>query len=153
MKIDRIQKRAIADLPEHVRLETQLPATLIHNDFNPRNVALRRGDDTLRLCAYDWELARPGLPQHDLAEFLCFVLPANVDRADVLAFVEFHRIELERASGLTIPADGWLLGFRLSLVDLLLNRFAMYVMAHRLRRQGFLPRVMKTWASLYRMFE
>ena len=81
MKIDRIQKRAIADLPEHVRLETQLPATLIHNDFNPRNVALRRGDDTLRLCAYDWELARPGLPQHDLAEFLCFVLPANVDRA------------------------------------------------------------------------
>src|SRR3712207_1786682 len=35
----------------------RLPRTLIHNDFNPRNIALRREGQELRLCAYDWELA------------------------------------------------------------------------------------------------
>ena len=46
--------------------------TLIHNDFNPRNIMLR--GQPLQLCAYDWELATIGAPQRDLAEFLCFTL-------------------------------------------------------------------------------
>ena len=50
-------------------------SALIHNDFNPRNLALRREVGGWRLCAYDWELATIGVPQHDCAEFLCFVLP------------------------------------------------------------------------------
>ncbi|MGH9146197.1 MAG: thioester reductase domain-containing protein, partial [Vicinamibacterales bacterium] len=51
----------------------QQPATLIHNDFSPRNLALRHDACGFRLCAYDWELATLGPPQRDLAEFLCFV--------------------------------------------------------------------------------
>src|SRR5262249_6148927 len=50
------------------------PRTLIHNDFNPRNIAIRRREGRLSLCAFDWELATIGAPQRDVAEFLCFVL-------------------------------------------------------------------------------
>ena len=57
-----------------------MPRTLIHNDFNPRNLCLRQTDGGLRLCAYDWELATLQVPQHDLAELLCFVLPPDVEQ-------------------------------------------------------------------------
>jgi len=46
----------------------KMPKTLIHNDFNPRNIAFRKTADGLRLCAYDWELATIHLPQYDVAE-------------------------------------------------------------------------------------
>ncbi len=79
------------------RLE-QMPCTLIHNDFNPRNIALRKQQESYRLCAYDWELASQGLPQHDLAEFLCFVLPHDSSSDSMRAFVEQHRSNLEAAT-------------------------------------------------------
>ena len=47
------------------------PRTLIHNDFSPRKPAIRDVGGSLRLCAYDWELATLGAPQSDLAHFLC----------------------------------------------------------------------------------
>ena len=50
----------------------KMPRTLVHNDFNPRNIAFRRTAEGPVLCAYDWELATLHLPQHDLAELLGF---------------------------------------------------------------------------------
>src|SRR5213076_1282094 len=49
-----------------------LPQTLIHNDFNSRNIRLRRRQGGWTLCAFDWELATIGAPTRDLAELLCF---------------------------------------------------------------------------------
>jgi thioester reductase-like protein len=149
--IGALQDIAISSLGDHNRLAAQLPGTLIHNDFNPRNVALRPIAGTLRLCAYDWEMARFGLPQHDLAEMLCFVLPPDTARDDVLALSEFHRGALERASGLSIAREDWLLGFRLSLLDLLVNRLAMYAMVYRFRRLPYLERALLTWRRLHAM--
>jgi len=146
-----MQEGAIANLAANTRLTAELPLTLIHNDFNPRNVALRDADGLLRLCAYDWEMARLGLPQHDLAEMLCFVLPCDVDKTTVFSLVEFHRVALERAAGVSIAGDAWLSGFRVSLLDLLINRFAMYAMVHRFRRQSFLERVIRVWYRLYQL--
>ena len=130
----------------------RMPRTLTHNDFNPRNIAFRGTDRGLRLCAYDWELATLGVPQHDLAELLCFTLKPELSVQEVLHYVDFHRRALERASGLSIEADAWLLGFRLSLCDLILNRIPMYCMVHTVRRQQFLERVTKTWRALYDYF-
>ena len=45
-----------------------LPPTLVHNDFNPRNLALVDGGT--RLVALDWELATVTVPQRDVAELL-----------------------------------------------------------------------------------
>jgi thioester reductase-like protein len=123
--------------------------TLVHNDFNPRNMGFRRTPEGPRLCAFDWELASLGLPQRDLAELLCFVLaPEHVDAA-APRYLELHRTALERQSGHSIDPRTWHGGFGLALRDLLVSRLPMYAIMHRFRRQEYLPRVVATWYALH----
>jgi len=128
----------------------KLPRTLVHNDFNPRNVALRREERGVRLCAYDWELATIHPPGHDLAELLCFLLTSSATRDEVDHYVEVHRRALETACGFPIDAAPFRQGYRLSLRDLWVNRFAMYIMAHAFRHYGFLER---SFATLRRLLD
>jgi aminoglycoside phosphotransferase (APT) family kinase protein len=130
-----------------------MPHTLIHNDFNPRNLALRRDESGPRLCVFDWELATSGIPQHDLAELLCFVLDADCSRHAVQHYVDLHRSALEAAANCQIPAGDWNRGFGLALADLLINRWAMYTLVHAVRRQPFLERVLRTWRTLYAYYD
>ena len=147
-----LQRRLIESVDEWwSELESQ-PWTLIHNDFNPRNLALR-DDGSDRLCVYDWELATLGTPQHDLAEFLCFVLTADVSHQELSSYLDFHRRELERSTGTAISAHQWRLGFEHSLYDLLINRFSLYVLIHRFQGLKFLPRLIKTWTHLNRLLQ
>lgn len=146
------QAGLVADVGHRHRVLETMPRTLIHNDFNPRNLALRRTDTGFRLCAYDWELATLGVPQHDLAELLCFVLIPGVSADEVAHYLDLHRVDLEHATGRSIAPAAWRLGFRLALEDLLLNRFAMYTLVHRFRRQRFLERVLRTWWTLWSLF-
>ena len=157
--IAQIHQRLVAGAGDWWQALEEGPRTLIHHDFNPRNVCLRStlkgwsgaDGERLRLCAYDWELATLGAPQRDLAEFLCFVL-TDATTADAGRWIEHHRVALERASGTAIDADRWTRGFRSALYDVLINRLAMYTMVHRVRRQSFLPRVVRTWRRLYQQF-
>jgi len=133
-------------------MESQ-PQTLIHNDFNPRNIAFRRSSSGPQMCAYDWDFATLGAPQHDLAELLCFVLPpSDGARAGARRYVDLHRIELERATGSSIDPAQWKLGFQLALWDLFINRLPMYTVIHKFRCQTFLPRVLRTWKELYDIY-
>jgi len=129
------------------RLES-LPRTLIHNDFNPRNVGFRRESSGPRLVAYDWELATIGVPQHDLAELLCYVLPPDVSRDRVDALLEEHRQALSTATSTDIPADEWQAGFACSLYDLAVNRMAFTIAAHTFRHFAFMERVNRTLRHL-----
>lgn len=70
---------------EHSRLN--MPQTIIHNDFNTRNIAVRRSGTA---CIYDWELAVVNFPQRDIIEFLSFCLPLNFEAQQFLQFIEFH---------------------------------------------------------------
>lgn len=142
-----IHRRLVDDLPNWWNAFDASPRSLIHNDFNPRNICLR-GDGS-RLCAYDWELATIGAPQRDLAEFLCFVLPAT-DAKEVTRWVEHHRQLLQRDTGADLDPEVWNQGFRSSLYDLLVNRLSIYAMVNRVRPQPFLPRVIRTWREMYR---
>jgi thiamine kinase-like enzyme len=131
------------------------PRTLIHNDFNPRNIAIcaeGAGAAELKLCAYDWELATIGLPQRDLAEFLCFVLPASASRDTIAGWLETSRCALERSSGRAIDRAEWEGGFRAALCELLVDRLATYAMVGRIRPQRFLPAVMRSWTNLHHHF-
>ena len=130
-------------------LET-LPKTLIHNDFNPRNLALRKEGGELRLCAYDWELATLGVPQRDLAELLCFVLSPNTTLEEVLHYAERHRSALSEAVGEAIEEAEWRRGFRRSLDELIVDRLPMYAMIDTFRPQRFLERVVLTWGAIDR---
>ena len=125
--------------------------TLTHNDFNPRNIAFRRDNDELTLCAYDWELATLQLPQHDLAELLVFALQPDFDETFVEQLIERHRLALQAASGREIDAHEWRLGFTLSLWDLAVCRLPMYVMAHTFRHYPFMERVVMTARALFDM--
>lgn len=147
--VPALQRRLVGSVSEWWRALAAQPRTLIHNDFNPRNFALRATPEGLRLCAYDWELATLGVPQHDLAELLCFVLEPPVAREQVLYYLDFHRRALEHATKRSIDAPTWCLGFRLSLADLIVNRLPLYTMVHRFRAQKFLERVVGTWYALW----
>ena len=78
---------AIDSMDELWKIFDSFPKTLVQNDCNPRNICIRKAatdqsassdEDTRQMCIYDWELARIDVPQHDLAEFLAFVLPPDV---------------------------------------------------------------------------
>src|SRR5688572_16344577 len=128
-----------------------LPRTLIHNDFNSRNVALRAGPDGPRLVAYDWELAAIGAPQRDLAEFLCFALPDGVDGPVLAESIERHRAMLERHTGVALDRRLWQEGFRSALAYFLVSRLGIYAMINRVRPLAFLPQVVQTWSRLYEL--
>lgn len=125
-----------------------MPRTLIHNDFNPRNIAFRKTTTGLQLCAYDWELATLHLPQRDLVELLAFTLYDPIDPADIEHYIELHRQELERHSGRSIDPTQWRHGYKLALRDLLVNRMPMYLMAHTFRHYQFMERVYRSFREL-----
>ena len=147
-----IHRALIESMGEWWHLLETAPRTLIHNDFSPRNVAIRDDGASLRLCAYDWELATLGAPQRDLAHFLCFVLGSDCSNADAALSVERHRAALEAAVGEPIDPDRWEEGFSAALADLLINRLMFYVMINRVRPLGFLPRIVRTWQRLHDIY-
>jgi hydroxymethylglutaryl-CoA reductase (NADPH) len=125
----------------------RLPRTLIHNDFNPRNIAVRGGAEP-RLCVFDWEAAAIGVPQRDLAELLTWTLGPDVSRDEVARWVERARVLVSESCGMELDRDAWELGFRASLVELFVDRLAMYALVDHIRPQAYLPRVIRTWVAL-----
>ena len=147
--INAIQHCIIDDLERWWAEWMSMPRSLIHNDFSPRNLAFRRTPQGPALCSYDWELATIGLPQYDLVELLCFVLPASSSRKSAQHWIDLHRRCLENASGKTIPAEEWQSGFSLALRQYLMSRLPFYAMIDRFKPQLFLSRVVKNWLRLY----
>jgi hypothetical protein len=128
----------------------QGPRTLIHHDFNPRNLAFREHGGALTLCAYDWELATLHAPQRDLAELLAFVLSPSATAAEIAHYVEHHRRALEAASGVRLDPETWYRGFVASLSDFFVNRLSFYLVGQTFRHYAFLPRLFRTTAHLVR---
>jgi hydroxymethylglutaryl-CoA reductase (NADPH) len=144
----RIQK-SIGEIPEWWPELEAMPNTVVHNDFNPRNVALRTGGG--ELVAYDWELATIHVPQRDLAEFLAFTMPADVQPDRVEHHVEQHRTALERAAGVQLDPRLWRRGYRLALRDFTLTRLQLYMMAHTQCHYEFLEELVEAIKRLIRI--
>ena len=124
------------------------PRTLVHNDFNPRNLAVRDG----RVVAYDWELATIDVPQRDLVELLAFTVGPRVTRAEVDRLLSAHARAVAgvspRAAELVAGCD-WRHGYRLALRTFLMTRLALYAAGHAQREFAFLPRVTRTAFRLW----
>lgn len=130
------------------------PKTLIHGDFNPRNIALRKAQSgEMKLCAYDWELATIHVPQRDLVELLSFTLSTSYTGEELLYFIEQHRHSLERQSGQTFDAREWVSDFKRALEEFMVTRLAMYFVAHTHRHCAFLPRVYRTARHLHGLLD
>ena len=129
----------------------RMPQTLIHNDLNPRNLCLRPRGGRSILCAFDWELATIGAPVRDLAEFLCFVLPPGVARDRVDAMMDRHLCAFRAGARVAVDRGAWRASFGAALCELLVDRLSVYAMVHRVKPQTFLPRVLRTWHTLFAM--
>ena len=138
----------VATLPEWAPRYAAKTSTLVHNDCNPRNLAFRRSGHALRTCLYDWELCAIAPPQRDLAELLCFTVPAAEAATRGPGFLALHRMELERETGRVIDPESWQEGFRLALAEFMLRRLSLYGMLHMHVPQGYLPRVVRCWQAL-----
>ena len=126
------------------------PAVVCHGDLHPMNLLF---EDDHVVAVLDWELARIGVPQHDLAELLCFALPAGAGRAELERWMEMHRAKLAQRSGVHVPRIAWRRGFRLALRQLLVERLPLYAVIHRFKPQPFLPRVVRNWVRLDELAE
>jgi thioester reductase-like protein len=147
-----LQRCAAKTARERRNALAAMPRTLVHNDFNPRNLAFRPDGATPTPCAFDWELAAVRVPQHDLAELLCFVLPPEAGRAAVVEYLELLRARLTPHAGPPLDQAQWFAGFALSLDELILERLPLYALFHRIRRQPFLPGVLQNWKRLREWF-
>ena len=141
------------------------PQTLVHNDFNPRNICFKpsgRGPVAAkrstgareggRLCAFDWELAAIGTPMRDLAELLCFVAPDGMRRAAIEGLIDRHTERFAGTTGVVIDRTVSYAAFGSALAELLMDRLSIYAMVHRVKPQRFLPRVLRTWSHLHSLF-
>ena len=148
-----IHRELIRNIPQWWPRIEAMPRTLVHNDFNPRNLCFRKTAAGLNLVAYDWELATLHLPQHDLAELLIFVLTPEAPKDAVDHYLEHHRRALEKRLGQPIDPKAWRAGYRYCLWDLSLNRVAMYLLAHTFRHYPWMKRVVLTLRQLIRFEE
>jgi len=123
-----------------------LEKTVIHNDFNPRNVAVRNDGN---ICIYDWELAVVGFPHRDIVEFLSFTLNEDFTSVELNGYLKLH-FQLENKH--EIPWDLWKEGYVYSLKEYLVTRVSFYMVGSILIKYEFAPRIfrvaMKMLASL-----
>ncbi|HVK39195.1 MAG TPA: phosphotransferase [Candidatus Kapabacteria bacterium] len=143
-RAERMQ-RAINDLERsHDALEIR--RTIVHNDFNPRNVAMRHGGVP---CVYDWELSVIDVPHRDIVEFLCFALEEDFLESDLL-----HHLELHFALYATDPDrpswQHWMAAYRYALEVFLVTRVAFYLVGDIVTRYEFAPRI---YSNAFRMLD
>jgi len=122
--------RWIRTIPDWWGRIDSLPKTLIYNDAQIRNLAVREPATRPRLVLFDWECASIQLPQRDLVEFLSYAVSERISDAEVAGLIENGRAELERCAGRAIDRDAWLEGCRFSIMDLHVNRMACQLVLH-----------------------
>jgi hypothetical protein len=140
----------LEDMPTWWPKIERMPKTLIHNDFNPRNMAFRKTAEGPRLCVYDWELATLHLPQVDVVELLAYTLVDDITKERVTDFVDFHRARLEQQIGRELDATLWWEGFRYATWEFFITRMSLYLMTHSFRNYEFIERV---YASLWKLLD
>ena len=126
----------------------RLPATLVHDDFNQRNVGFRS-----QVIVLDWELVQCNIAQRDLVELLTFVLPASAERAEIDRHVEAHRLALAEAGiAAGIERDAWIEGFRCELRVEAINRVGLQLLFGAQFPLAYLERINATIERLLDLY-
>ena len=146
-QIERQWSGLLDTITEWYRPKDGLLRTLVHNDFNPRNVCFRSDGTPL---AYDWEVALIDIPQRDLVELLTFTLPPDVEVSAVSRLSEAHRRRLEALTGLPIAPDAWNEGVRIQLRYEAVNRVAWQWLFATQAHAPFVERITGTVSHLLR---
>ncbi len=86
-EVHTTRRRTIDTIQNWHPAKDAMPATLVHNDYNQRNVGFRDSGD---LVVLDWELARVDTPQRDVVELLTFTLDAHTQVDELLHLLAVH---------------------------------------------------------------
>jgi hydroxymethylglutaryl-CoA reductase (NADPH) len=112
--------------------------TLLHNDFNPRNVGVRKDG---KICIYDWELAVLNIPQRDIFEFLAFSLDADFEPERLLKHLRQHFELIREINGNSYTWQSYLDDFIVSGYEFLITRVTFYLAGNTLLNYAFIKRV------------
>jgi hydroxymethylglutaryl-CoA reductase (NADPH) len=129
---------------QELKAALKLPETIIHNDFNSRNVAIRT-DETV--CIYDWELAMVNLPHRDVVEFLSFVLEDDFEPEKLQHFLGFHY----QLAGKEYPWESWKKGYAYALQEYLVSRVSFYLIGSVVVKYDFAERVFRTGCRMLQL--
>jgi hydroxymethylglutaryl-CoA reductase (NADPH) len=126
---------------------SMIPKTVIHNDFNSRNVAVRLNGDVV---VYDWELSVIGFPHRDVVELLSFTLDLKKNIPDWLSYLEFH-FQDSKQLWANLEADEflefrkqWFFTYEYALIELIATRLIFYEVAGIVVKYEFSNRVLQT---------
>ena len=122
-----LQRQCIAELGTWYAQLEHAPTTIIHGDFNPRNICFRQHQAQQKVCILDWECAREHVPQFDIVQFLLYSSNSGnvVSRARLL--FDHARNRLSEVSGYNISAEEHLALCHACIQELLISRIPLLV--------------------------
>lgn len=127
-----------------VEKRPDLPLTIVHNDFNSRNIAIRKNGHA---AIYDWELAVVNIPHRDIVEFLSFVLKPDFEPDELKMYLELHY----NLAGKNMAWNKWLLGYEYAVKEYIITRISFYEVAGILAKYAFSERVFEVSLKLLQL--
>jgi hydroxymethylglutaryl-CoA reductase (NADPH) len=130
------------------RSSLHINETIIHNDFNSRNIAIR---DNGMPCIYDWELAVLNVPHRDIVEFLSFTLDDNFTEAELLKYLQLHQSLYPEVHNGT--KENWKHAYIYALKEYIVTRITFYLLGNVLMKYGFAERIFNNAFRMLHMLE
>lgn len=125
--------------------EIHVEKTIVHNDFNPRNIAIRNSGMPV---IYDWELAVIDVPQRDIVEFLSFTLLPNFKKDELYFYLKTHYQLYDE-----VDWNVWIKTYRYALKVYIITRLSFYEVSGILIAYDFSKRVLKTALKMLKYLE
>ncbi len=126
------------------------PLTLVHNDYNPRNIAIRSDGS---ICIYDWELSTLNVPQRDVMELLSFVLQDGFENTELMTYVNYHHTQFEAATGIKVPFSDWVEDCIGIAYEYLFTRVSFYLAGGTIADYPFAKRVFKNTIRMIKLLK
>ncbi len=130
--------------------ESELNFTLVHNDFNPRNVAINHQGG---LKVYDFELAALDVAQRDVIEFLSFVIDSsNIDMSFESILEEYKGLHFE-SIGCEVDEITWQKEIKFAFAKYIVTRLNLYALGNKLTRYPFLDKVIQNTVDMNKVIK
>jgi hydroxymethylglutaryl-CoA reductase (NADPH) len=130
---------------QQLKEQITVPKTIIHNDFNPRNIAVRHSGEIL---IYDWELAVKNYPHRDIMEWLSFTLKEDFTKAELMIYLEEHY----QLSGFE-NRSSWFLAYEYAITEFIITRALFYEVAGIVVKYDFSARVLNNAFKILNMLK
>jgi len=121
--------------------------TIVHNDFNSRNIAVSKLG---KIFVYDWELAVVSIPQRDIVEFLAFVLPQDFTAESFRFFLNYHFSLYNSTKEIS---HSWRFAFEYAIKEFLVCRVAFYDVVGILVKYEFTQRLLMNCFKMLKFLE